>query len=228
MSNPEPKNIFIVEDYPILAEALSSVISREEDLRICRTATSEDEAIESILYLEPDVVLMDLSLKREHGPAFIRRIREQMPKLPIVVLSMHNDLFFAEICEKAGANAFTTKADEPSVLIEAIRIVLAGRFYMSPTVKRRDSVSYQADGKPVFQQPEELLTRREYDILQRIGEGFSNRQIADKLNVSRKTVQIQQVRIKKKLRLTNTFELTQLAVRMFDKTLNYESNRRNR
>jgi len=106
---------------------------------------------------------------------------------------------------------------------------LFGRQSLSlPSVKRRDSVSFNAEGRPLFKQPDDVLTPREFDIMQKIGQGFSNRQIAEKLSVSRKTVQIQQVRIKKKLKLTNSFELTQLAVRMFDKTLRYDTGREKR
>ncbi len=213
--------ILIVEDFPVLMAALSSLLKDfRPDSALEATGSLEDG--HRLLTESPrELLVVDISLQKSAGPKFIREVHLKDPGLPILCLSLHDDVFFAELCFQAGARGFVTKADSPEEIMHGIESVLGGKYFVSQKVRRRENLELDTGGPPRIRKPEEVLTEREFVVLKQIGEGRSSAEIARSLNLSRKTVQIEQVSIKRKLNLRSTFDLTQLAVRMFDKRLSY-------
>lgn len=213
--------ILIVEDFPVLMAALASLLKQSRANTPLEATDSLDEARQRLEAVPRELLVVDISLQKNAGPTFIREVHQKDPGLPVLCLSLHDDVFFAELCFQAGARGFVTKADTPEEVVEGIEAVLKGQYFVSRKVKRRENLELEDGGPPRIRKPEDVLTEREFVVLQQIGEGRSSAEIARSLNLSRKTVQIEQVSIKRKLNLRTSFDLTQLAVRMFDKRLSY-------
>jgi DNA-binding NarL/FixJ family response regulator len=212
--------ILIVDDHPIVREHLGQLISQQHDLAMCGEADDLPSGIASVRNLRPDLVIMDISLKGTYGLDLIKDIKEEFPKLPVLVLSMHDEVLFAERALRAGAKGYVTKQEATNNILEAIRQVLQGRVYLNVTMG--DALLGKiADGKPAMvSSPVETLSDRELQIFQRISRGVSLRQIADELHISIKTVESHCARIKDKLDLKDSSELLQYAIQWARSSLN--------
>jgi len=208
----QKNRIFIVDDHPIVRKGLAQLINQEEDLVICGEADNAETALEALKKVKPDLAIVDISLRGIDGFELTKLIRARFDNIPVLVISMHDESLFAERALRVGARGYIMKQEAIEKMMEAIRKVLRGELYVSERVSAnivKRFVDGKADG---VSSPEELLSDREMEVFQLIGQGFGTRQIADQLHVSVKTVETYRANIKEKLNLKNATELMKHAV----------------
>ena len=207
------RKILIVDDHPLVREGLRSTITGEPDLEISGEAESAAQAMESLKARLPDLVLMDITLPGKSGLELIKDVKALYPQLPILILSMHDESLYAERALRAGAGGYITKGQRPIELISAIRQVLAGRTYVSEKVSEK--ILKLFSGRQVTAtSPLEMLTDREFEVFQLIGEGKATAEIATQLRLSPKTVAVHYANMRRKLKLSTYPDLIRLAVRL--------------
>jgi len=211
--------IVLVDDHPIVLQGLSELIDQQEDLVVCRKTENAAEALEAIQELNPDLVIVDLTLKDCHGLELIEAIRLRWSDLFILVLSMHDESLFAERCLRAGARGYIMKQEGTDKLISAIYQVLAGKVYISEKVSEKLLKSF-IDGQPIAEAGSiESLSDREIQVFQLLGQGLTTQKIAKSLHLSVSTVDSHRGNIKKKLKLKNAIELLQHATNWVQKLI---------
>jgi DNA-binding NarL/FixJ family response regulator len=205
--------ILIVDDHPIVRQGYAQLIGNQPDLEVCGFAESEEEGVRQVKSLQPDLVVIDLALKDSHGIELIKQLAPRQPAVKMLVVSAHDENLFADRALDAGALGYINKQEATEQLIGGIRTVLAGDVYLSERMtkqllKRR--VAHASSESP-DQSPIALLTDRELEVFQFIGEGLSSREIADKMFLSRKTIDRYRENIKSKLDLSHSAQLVQRA-----------------
>jgi len=208
----EKKKIFVVEDHPIFRLGISELINQEEDLAVCGGAESVYQAMHEINRLNPDLLIVDISLKNSDGIDLVKEIHNQRKDLPMLILSMHDEFLYAERALRAGARGYIMKEEAMESVVFAIRQVLAGNLYFNDRVKEHILFQLSGDSGAADTDPIKRLTNRELEVFRLIGRGYSTRDIAGKLNLSIKTIGTYRERIKEKLGLRNATELVRLAV----------------
>jgi len=211
----QPRRVFIVDDHPIVRQGLGQLINHEPDLKVCGEAEGVKEARASLGETEPDVVIVDLSLRDSDGLELIKDIRSKYKNLPVLVLSMHDESIYAERLLSAGANGYIMKQAAADQLLIALRRVLGGGIYVSESVGASMIERFAVSGLKQRNDPIDRLSNRELQIMNLIGRGKGTRQIADDLNLSIKTVESHRQRIKKKLNLESSPQLVQFAVNWY-------------
>jgi len=212
VTTKQKNRIFIVDDHPIVRKGLAQLINQEEDLVICGEADNAETALEALKKVKPDLAIVDISLRGIDGFELTKLIKARFDNIPVLVISMHDESLFAERALRVGARGYIMKQEAIEKMMEAIRKVLRGELYVSERVSA-NIVKRFVDGKAEgVSSPEELLSDREMEVFQLIGQGFGTRQIADQLHVSVKTVETYRANIKEKLNLKNATELMKHAV----------------
>ena len=209
--SPERTEILVVDDHPVMRAGLTQLIAQEPDLAVCGEAEDARGAIEAIEARRPDLAIVDISLKDSSGLDLIKDIRIRWPGLPVLVLSMHDEVFYAERVLRAGARGYVTKSEVSSKVIEGIRKVLDGQVYVSEKIASK-MISSLVGGGNLDAFPIDRLTDRELQVLELIGQGLQARDVADRLHISTKTVDAHREHIKKKLHLDGAAELARYAV----------------
>lgn len=208
-----PARILVVDDHPIVRQGYAQLIGNQPDLEVCGFAESEEDAVRQVKSMQPDLVVIDLALKDSHGIELIKRLAPRDPPVKMLVVSAHDENLFADRALDAGALGYINKQEATERLIEGIHAVLAGDVYLSERMtkqllKRR--VGHAGSSSPE-QSPIALLTDRELQVFYMIGEGLSSKQIADKMFLSRKTIDRYRENIKSKLHLAHSAQLIQRA-----------------
>jgi DNA-binding NarL/FixJ family response regulator len=209
---PTKKKIVLVDDHPIVREGLRQLVDHQPDMVCCGQAEDAVGALKTIEATGPDLVVVDISLKDSSGIELIKDIKVRFPSLLVLVVSMHNESFYAERVLRVGARGYVTKEEATETVITAIRKLFNGAIYVSEKMAAK-MLSKFVDGPPeTGGLPVERLTNRELQIFELIGNGVSTRQIAEKLHLSVKTVESHRENIKRKLKLDNAAELLQHAI----------------
>jgi DNA-binding NarL/FixJ family response regulator len=204
--------VFLVEDHPITREGFAQLINFQEDLHVCGEAGSVGRALAGIETTKPDLVIVDISLIESNGLELIKALMARCPALAILVLSTHDETLYAERAVRAGARGYVMKQAPTIEVMKAIRAVLSGELYLSENMRSR-MVRQHLRGKTAPRQSDvEVLSDRELEIFEMIGNGRTTRQIALKLHLSISTVETHRAHIKEKLRLANSVELVRHAV----------------
>jgi len=207
-------SIFIVDDHPMMRDGISQVINQQPDLEVIAEASSGPEALDKLSDISPEIALVDISLKGMNGIELTREIRKRFKNLPVLILSMHPEKYYAERAVKAGAKGYIMKHETSDKVLKAIRRVLEGKFYLSEDISEkiisRMSGNISQSGTSV-----DKLSNREFEAFRYVGSGLKPQQIAEKLFVSVKTVETYYSRIKEKLSLKSASELRQFAVNWF-------------
>jgi DNA-binding NarL/FixJ family response regulator len=206
--------ILLVDDHPLLREGLTRLISNESGMTICGTAGSVQEALAMVESEKPDLVITDLTLPGRNGLELIKDLGATHPEIPTIVLSMHDELFYAERVLRAGGRGYVMKDAAPEHLLKAIRTVLDGGVFASPTVTTHFLQTLspgKPQSKPSF--PLERLTDREMEVFELIGNAKSNHDIACRLGISPRTLDAHRAHIREKLGLGDGNELTRYAIR---------------
>lgn len=202
--------ILVVDDHPIVRRGLREMVDDEPDLEVCGEAEDAAEALRQVAATDPDVVIVDLTLKAGHGLELIQQIHARHARVKMLVSSMHDESLFAERALRAGALGYINKQESPEKIIDAVRQVLRGEIYLSPRMANR-LLHRIADGGPLEKSPIESLSDRELEVFEMIGQGLSTKQIAAKLTLSHKTIETHREKIKTKLNLTNSTQLNRHA-----------------
>jgi len=206
------KRIFVVDDHPLIRRGYAYMIGHEPDMELCGEASTVLEALGLIPQINPDLVITDLSLDGMGGIELIKNLQVQLPDLPILVVSMHDENLYAGRVLRAGARGYVQKRGEEAIVVDAIRRVLNGGFSLSESMTKKILLQYQGNHVQAPPSVAEVLTDRELEIFQGYGRGLSTREIGKALHISPKTVTSHRNNIKAKLAIESSAELLQRAV----------------
>lgn len=216
MMNPSnKKRIFLVDDHPLVREWLANLIRHQPDLAVCGETENAPGALSAIPVAQADLVVADINLRNSSGIDLIKQLKASHPQIPVLVLSMHDESLYAERAFRAGASGYVNKRETAQKVVEAIRRVLDGKLYVSERaaeILAGKAVRGQAASRSAI----ELLSDRELEVFDKLGQGLGTKQIAEDFRVSVKTVQEYCARIKEKLHLASATELLREAVRWHD------------
>lgn len=204
-------SVLIVDDHPLLREALSLTIADQPEMFVCGEAKSEQEALMAVEELEPDLVLIDISLEDGNGIELVKKVHEERPRTRMLVISAYPEALYGERALRAGAMGFVSKQEPKETILSAIRNVMEGRRAVSPDLAQR--LIGQALGQKRSGTTLASLTDRELEVFRLIGSGCTSNSIANRLEVSVHTVESYRARIKTKLGLSNGAVLQREAVR---------------
>ncbi|MEO8306542.1 MAG: response regulator transcription factor [Pseudomonadota bacterium] len=202
------RRILIVDDHPIVRQGMRLMIDAEHDLQICGEAQTEQEARRQVRALQPDAIVVDLSLEEGDGFNVVRDVHAHFPQIRILVLSMHDELIYAQRLLAEGASGYIMKQAAAAQLINALRAVLRGERYVSDAIQQNLTSRSEFDGGGSTR-----LSARELQVISLIGRGIGTRQIADTLSLSVKTVETHRLTIKRKLGLDTNAQLVQYAIK---------------
>lgn len=209
MTNKTCSTILLVDDHPIMRKGLSYRIGIEDDFEIVGEADSIHKALEIVENVKPQVAIIDISLKNESGFELIQQLTKEYSDLKILVLSMHQNPLYAERAIRLGAKGYMVKHEDDDVLIAALRSVIKGDIYLS---KQLSSTILTNLLQPSSTQSSvESLTKREMEVFRLIGEGLTSKQIAQKLFLSKSTIDTHRANIRQKLNINSNSELARYA-----------------
>src|SRR5881397_3346095 len=200
----------VVDDHAVVREGIKRIVSESGGMMVSGEASDGHEAIRVIASTPCDVVLLDITMPNKSGLDVLKELHAQSPRLPVLVLSMHAEDQYAVRVLRAGAAGYLTKESAPAKLVQAIRKVVRGGKYVSPTLAEKLVYDLNGDStKP----PHELLSDREYQVLCMIASGKTVSEIEEDLHLSVKTISTYRVRILDKLLMKNNAELTRYAIK---------------
>jgi len=211
-ASPPRRRVFLVDDHPMMRAGLAGLIQSQPDLEVVGEASDAPSALEGVLACRPDLVLTDLTLPGRSGVELIKDLLAQRPELQILVLSMHDEMVYAERVLRAGARGYVMKEAGGERLISAIREVLTGRVSVSPKMASVLLDSLSGSRSRGGNSPIGKLSDREFEVLQRIGQGMTPREIAGEMGISLKTVDVHRAHLKSKLGLNHMSDLVRYAV----------------
>jgi DNA-binding NarL/FixJ family response regulator len=217
---PKNKNsgrrILIVDDHPMMRTGLAQLIGHEADLKAGAEASNGRQALEAVGKTHFDLVLLDISLPDKNGLELIKDLRALRPELPVLVVSMHDEMIYAERVLRAGGRGYIMKQEGGQKFLQAIRQVLAGQIYVSEEMSARILETYSGRQPESSGSPVQRLSDREFEVFQLIGQGIGTRAVAEQLHLSVKTVEVHRANIKEKLGVMTATELVRYAVRWLD------------
>ncbi len=205
--------ILIVEDHPVVRRGLVELINAEPDLQVVGEADDAPEAMLQLTQTHPDLVIVDISLKRGNGIDLLKQIRARDGHTRLLVTSVHDESLYAERALRAGAMGYVNKAEPIQNIINAVRQIMKGRIFLSMPMVNRMLQSGQSDAPP--DSPIASLSDRELQVFELISRGLTTREIAGKLLLSIKTIETHRDHIRMKLKLKNSTELIHHAVQWF-------------
>lgn len=201
--------ILLADDHVLVRQGFKMILSAQPDLQIVGEAGNGREVLELAEKLQPDLVIMDVTMPELNGIEATRRLSDVAPRARVLALSMHKDAVYVREILRAGARGYLLKDSAAEDLIAAVRSVAKGEAWLSPTV----SDAVLTDYRRHVTDPLDLLTSREREVLQMIAEGKTNKEIATTLNLSVYTVEAHRGRVMEKLNLHSTGELVRFALR---------------
>jgi DNA-binding NarL/FixJ family response regulator len=204
--------ILIVDDHPVLRHGIAQLINNERDLVVCGEAETAPGALEAMRSLKPDLALLDISLQGTNGIELIKLMRAEQPKLPILMLSMHDESLYALRALRAGARGYVMKGEAMEHVLTAMRKVLDGDIYVSPRFSERLVFKAIQSLEGGMGSPVDKLSDRELEVLQLLGKGFGTREIANELHLSIKTIETHRAHIKEKLGFKDAGEMVRFAI----------------
>jgi DNA-binding NarL/FixJ family response regulator len=207
----EKFQIVLVEDHPIFREQLRHLINKEPDMCVCGEADNSRDALELLQSIPADVVIVDLTLKGPGGLELLKDLKARQINVAVLVLSMHDELLYAERVLRAGARGYITKNETSNEVMAAIRKVLNGNVYLGSEIASRVLERFSVG--PKIEKGVALLTDRELEIFEMIGRGRTTREISSSLHLGVSTVDTYRARIKTKLHLENASQLVHEAIR---------------
>jgi DNA-binding NarL/FixJ family response regulator len=211
--------VLLVDDHTLMRDGLASILYKTEDIVVVGTPSSGEEAINMTRDIKPDVVLMDIIMKGMTGIEAARWIKEQDSSIKIILISMEVKKEFISAGIKAGIDGYLHKDSDKETLIEAIRAVMRGERYFNEAITKlvfEDFYTNEKTDKGEKQERKKLsgdLTKREYEVLEWVAQGKSNKEVADHLFISVKTVETHKMHILEKLGLKNTAEVVKYAIK---------------
>ncbi len=212
MKKEHKYKVLIVDDHPIFCLGVSELINKEADLHVCGSVEKIKDANKAIKEFEPDMVIVDISLKDGSGIDLVEDIKKNHKKLPTLVLSMYDESLYAERAFLAGALGYVMKQEAITSVVKAIRQVLNGNIYASEQIKEKVFKRLTSQAEPEEQSPLDVLTNRELEVFRLIGKGLSSKEISEQLHLSIKTIGTYRENIKDKLHIKHFTALVKVAV----------------
>lgn len=203
--------IFLLQNHPLMVLGTSSFLNRLPELEVCGSALTPDEALQALSDPLPDLVIFELSINGPYDFQTLEKLRKRFPTLPILAYSYHEEIIFARRALEAGASGYLMKEAEPDNLAAAVRCVLAGEQYLTDRVKARLAEENRGD-RSLNGALVNCLSNRELQIFQYLGEGLSNESIAEIMGTTAQSVTGAQYRMRKKMGLQKSSELTLCAL----------------
>lgn len=210
-----PIRIIIADDHAIVRSGLEMMVNIQDDMEVIDTASDGQEAYQKSIQLKPDIIIMDLNMSPgENGLTATRKLKEAMPEIKVLILTMHDDREYIFRLLQAGASGYILKSAEDLDLINAIRTVQKGEAYLYPKAQKLLIEDYMErlameGSDDVFK----LLSSREQEVLEYIAKGYTNKEIADILYLSVKTIESHKSKIMEKLQLRTRPELVKYALK---------------
>lgn len=204
--------IMIVDDHGVVRAGIKSIFENQADIQIVGEAGNGREAVEKAAQLEPDLVLMDLSMPELNGIEATRQIKNAFPKIHVLILTVHDDEEFFLPAFRAGASGYVVKESEPQELLYAVNVVTSGRIFLSPAIAS-SLVKLTVETTGQGENSLDILTEREKEVMKMAAVGKTNRQIAGELFLSIRTVEKYRQAVMDKLGLSRREELTKFAMR---------------
>jgi len=201
--------VLVADDHPVVRRGVKQILADEPDMAVRGEARTAQETLELARNGDWDVVVLDITMPDRSGLEILKELKQERPRLPVLVLSMHSEDQFAVRILKAGGAGYLTKEAAPEALAQAIRKVVGGGRYISPSFAESLAADLAAEDRP----PHATLSDREYQVLRLIGSGNTVSQIAAQLRLSVKTVSTYRIRVLEKMRMTTNAELTHYAIR---------------
>jgi two-component system response regulator NreC len=206
--------VILAEDHTIVRKGIRSLLDNEVDIEVIGEAENGREAIEKVEQLSPDIILMDSTMPILNGLEATRQIGKRFPEVKVLVLTMHTNEEYIFQFLQVGASGYLVKQSAPNELVAAIHAVFQGDYYLSPSISKTVIEEYVRQAKAAGSEDSyETLTDREREVLQLITEGYSNREVAEQLHISVKTVGVHRINLMHKLNIHNMTELTKYAIR---------------
>jgi DNA-binding NarL/FixJ family response regulator len=202
----------VVDDHPVFRQGLVALIESNKGYRVGAEAGSLPDALDALERSVPDIALIDISLLQQNGLDLVKQLKATHPEVPALIISMHDEAVYAARALKAGARGYVMKQEAASVMLDAIRTVLAGRIYVSAAMRDRllERMFSQRDDADTL--PVERLSDRELEVLELLGQGYGATEIARVLTLSVKTVNAYRDHLKEKLGIDSAGELRRFAV----------------
>jgi DNA-binding NarL/FixJ family response regulator len=210
--SPAKHRILLVDDHPITRQGVAVLLNQERDLEVVGEADSAPAAIAFLQKTPVDLAIIDITLKTTNGVELMKHIRVLAPDMPVLVMSMHDESIYAERAMRAGARGYIMKQEASAKILTAVRAMLAGDLYLSDKMKERVLHRFVNNRKERVGFSMDTLSDREMEVFQLIGEGYSTRQIAAKLNLSVKTIDSYREHLKLKLQLEAGKDLVRYAI----------------
>lgn len=207
-----PTKILLVDDHPVLRKGLVRLIDTKNGFVVCGEASAATDAMIQIRDLHPDLVIVDIGLPGASGIELTKTIRAEFPRIPVLILSMHEEALYATRALRAGAMGYIVKQDAIDNIVVALNEVLNGGRYLSPVIAAQMHSNGPGGEALPTNDPMALLTDREFEVFEMIGKGREVREISEALGVSPKTVETHRTNIKEKLKLKNARQVTRMAV----------------
>jgi len=197
----------------MMRQGLAQLVNNEPDLEVSAEADNAAQALKALSTHKPDIALIDISLPDKNGLELIKDFRAWNPEVPLLVVSMHDEALYAERVLRAGGRGYIMKQEGGQKMLQAIRRVLAGQIYVSEKMSAKILEVFSGHRAHSESSPVGLLTDREFEVFQLIGEGKGTREIAQHLHLSVKTVEVHRANIKEKLQAKSATDLVRYAVR---------------
>ncbi len=205
--------VLLADDHPIVRDGLSAVLARHEDLQLVGETGDGLEVMTMVKRLQPDVLVLDLVMPGLGGLEIANLVRQDAPQTRVVILSRHDNEAYAAAALQAGALAYVVKKSASDELLRAIRAAFAGDQYISPILSTKALLDYQNQlSESQDPDPQKTLTPRERQVLHLITEGLTNRQIAHRLEISPRTVEMHRANLTRKLGVQSAAELIRYAL----------------
>jgi two-component system invasion response regulator UvrY len=202
--------ILIADDHPVVRKGLREIIEETSDMEVADEASNGQEVLAKVFRKDFDVVLLDISMPGRSGLDILKELKSQLPKLAVLVLSIHPEEQYAVQVLKAGASGYLTKKSAPEELVTALRKVSAGGKYISPSLAEKLASALETG---IEKPPHETLSAREYEVMRKIALGKTATEIARELFLSPKTISTYRSRILEKMGIKNNAELIRYAIK---------------
>lgn len=206
------RKVYLVDDHAVVRNGLAQLINLTPDLAVVGEASSAEEALERLDAANPDIAIVDLTLGDMSGMELLKHLKTRRPQLPVLVLSMHDESFYAERCLRAGARGYIMKKEAIEQVEQAVRQILDGKVYLSQKMSDHLLLTLARGDAAKSGSPLNLLSDRELEVFECIGRGLGATEIARKLHLSVKTIESYQAKLKEKLHLKDSAQLFQTAL----------------